>query len=88
MTSYTNIATASKPKSVRWMGHLTRKREMRFNRKASEEEKTKGTTYVCLVSNKMNIKEISCYGLGWIQLTRGTVQWWAIVKMTMKLRAA
>jgi hypothetical protein len=34
----------------------------------------------------MNLKEIVCKGVDWIQLTQDMVQWWTLVNTVMNLQ--
>jgi hypothetical protein len=39
-------------------------------------------------SIKMDIKEIGCESVDWIQCAQDRFEWWAVVNTTMKLRAS
>jgi hypothetical protein len=51
----------------------------------SREEPPRGPSYRWLDDSNMNLKEMSCDGVGWIQLAQSTVQWRRIVNCIMRM---
>jgi hypothetical protein len=42
--------------------------------------------YLSAAPRKMDLKEVGCEGLDWIELAQNRVRWWAVVNAVMNLQ--
>ena len=76
---------------MRWTGHVVRMWEIRGVYRLlvgkPEGKKPIGRPRLGWEDNiKMDLQEVGCWGMDWIDLTQDRVRWWALVNVEMNLR--
>jgi hypothetical protein len=72
---------------MRWARHVTSVEEMKNSYRVVVKRQRKGSlgrpSHRWEDNMKMDLKEIECGGVDWIQLAQDSIQWWAIVIMVI-----
>jgi hypothetical protein len=89
--SLPNIVRMIKSRIMRWAGHVARMGEGRDVYRLlvgkSEEKSPLGRPRCRWENNiKMNLQEVGCGGMNWIELTQDRDRWLTLVNVVMNLR--
>jgi len=90
LDSSPNIVRTIKSRRMRWAGHVARMRKERliwsFDGKTWGKEPLGRPKYRWEDNIKMDLQEVGCGGMDWIELAQDRDKWWAVVNAVMNLR--
>ena len=91
MYSSPDIIWAMKSRRMRWVGHVARMEEGRDVHKVlvgkPEGKRPLGRPSCRWEDNiQMNLQEVGCGGMAWIELAQDRDRWWALVNLVMNLQ--
>jgi len=85
-----SIVRVIKSRRIRWTGHVERIGERRGVYRVlvgkSEGKRPLGRLGRRWENNKMDLQEVGCGDMDWIDLAKDRVKWWALVNTVMNLR--